>query len=100
MCSVCALRCLPFLINHLTKNENLTYGIGLALLAVITVTYLYDDTLFEGLVPKIMTQLSLFERFYVFVDGLFDITAIVYYITVIIFFLFLSVQSLEKRRYN
>ncbi|MCD8380813.1 MAG: ABC transporter permease subunit [Lachnospiraceae bacterium] len=89
-----------FLINHLTKNENLAYGIGLALLAVITATYLYDDTLYEGLVPKIMTQLSLFERFYVFVDGLFDITAIVYFITVIIFFLFLSVQSLEKRRYN
>ena len=28
------------------------------------------------------------------------ITAIVYYGSVIVFFLFLSVQSLEKRRYN
>ena len=47
-----------------------------------------------------MTQLSLFERFYVFVNGVFDMTAIVYYAAVIVFFLFLSVQSLEKRRYN
>ncbi|MCD8130814.1 MAG: ABC transporter permease [Lachnospiraceae bacterium] len=98
LCVVAAL--IAFLINYLTKNENLAYGIGLALLAVITATYLINSEMYESLVPKIMTELSLFERFYVFVDGVFDITAIVYYITVIIFFLFLSVQSLEKRRYN
>ena len=54
----------------------------------------------EGLLPNLMTQLSLFERFYVFVNGVFDMTGIVYYVSVIVFFLFLSVQSLEKRRYN
>lgn len=47
-----------------------------------------------------MTQLSLFERFYVFVNGGFDLTGIFYYLSVVVFFLFLSVQSLEKRRYN
>ena len=35
-----------------------------------------------------------------FVNGVFDLTGIVYYLTVIVLFLFLSVQSLEKRRYN
>ncbi len=88
------------LVNNLTKNENLAYGIGIVLMLIITGLYLYNSTLFEGLVPSIMEELSLFERFYVFVDGVFDVTAIVYYVTVIIFFLFLSVQSLEKRRYN
>ena len=62
--------------------------------------YLVDSSLFEGLLPRIMTTLSLFERFYVFVNGVFDMTAIVYCLTVIALFLFLSVQSLEKRRYN
>ena len=47
-----------------------------------------------------MKQLSLFSRFNVFVNGVFDLTAMVYYGSVIVFFLFLSVQSLEKRRYN
>ena len=47
-----------------------------------------------------MKTLSLFERFTGFVNGVFDMTAIVYYGSVIVFFLFLSVQSLEKRRYN
>ena len=35
-----------------------------------------------------------------FVNGVFDMTGIVYYASVIALFLFLSVQSLEKRRYN
>jgi ABC-2 type transport system permease protein len=88
------------IIRHLTKNGPLAYGIGFVGLAAITVIYLVDATKFEGLVPSIMTKLSLFERFYTFVNGVFDLTAIVYYFTVIAFFLFLSVQSLEKRRYN
>jgi ABC-2 type transport system permease protein len=47
-----------------------------------------------------MKQLSLFSRFSTFVNGVFDLTAIVFDLSVIAFFLFLSVQSLEKRRYN
>ena len=35
-----------------------------------------------------------------FVNGIFDMTSIVFYLSVIVFFLFLTVQSLEKRRYN
>ncbi len=89
-----------FLIRYLTKNDNLAYTIGLALVAIIMMLFIIDSSMFEGLVPNIMSQLSLFERFYVFVDGIFDVTAIIYYFTVIVFFLFLTVQSLEKRRYN
>ncbi len=88
------------IIRYLTKNENLAYGVSLVLLAGIMVLYFLDSSALEGLLPQIMTTLSLFERFNAFVNGVFDMTAIVYYLTVIAFFLFLSVQSLEKRRYN
>lgn len=87
-------------IRYLTRNENLASGICLVLLAAVLLLYFIDSTSFEGLLPSIMTQLSLFERFKVFVNGMFDMTAVVYYLSVIAFFLFLSVQSLEKRRYN
>ncbi len=88
------------LINYLTKNENLAYLVSFALLACIAAVGFLDSSRFEGLLPDIMKKLSLFERFNTFVNGVFDLTAIVYYLTVIVFFLFLSVQSLEKRRYN
>ena len=101
MVAICVLiLALWGIIRYLTKNETLAYGISFLLLAVTVVAYQMDAASFEGLLPKIMTQLSLFERFYVFVNGVFDMTAIVYYVAVIVFFLFLSVQSLEKRRYN
>ncbi len=98
MCVIAAL--IGLLIWYLTRNDNLGYGIGLILMAGVVVTYFMDSSIYDGLLPKIMNQISLFERFYTFVDGIFDVTALVYYITVIIFFLFLTVQSLEKRRYN
>ena len=88
------------IIRYLTRNEQLASGISLILLAVITATYFLNPTAFEGLLPNIMRQLSLFDRFNTFVSGVFDLTAIFYYVSVIVFFLFLSVQSLEKRRYN
>ena len=85
---------------RLTRNETLSYGISFTLMAVIFVTYFFDNSLYEGLLPNLMKKLSLFDRLDVFINGIFDLTAIVYYLTVIILFLFLSVQSLEKRRYN
>lgn len=88
------------IVRYLTRNETLGYGVTLVLIAAITVTSFIDPTVFEGLLPKIMRQLSLFNRFNTFVSGVFDLTAIFYYISVIVFFLFLSVQSMEKRRYN
>jgi ABC-2 type transport system permease protein len=91
---------LAVLVHHLTRNENLAYGIGFVLLLAILVTYFADSTVYEGLLPNIMEKLSLFDRFNTFVNGIFDMTGVVYYLTVIVFSLFLSVQSLEKRRYN
>lgn len=91
---------LGFLIRHLTKNDNLAYGVCFVLIIGLTAVFFVDSAVFEGLLPSIMEQLSLFKRFNVFVNGIFDMTAIVYYFSVIGFFLFLSVQSLEKRRYN
>ena len=87
-------------IYHLTRNGNLAYWISFVLVLGITALYVVDSSIFEGLLPDIMEKLSLFERFNVFVNGVFDMTAIVFYVTVIAFFLFLSVQSLEKTRYN
>ena len=91
---------LGFLIRYLTRNEGLAYGVALALVLALAAAFLVDSSMFEGLLPAVMEQLSLFERFNTFVNGVFDVTAIVYYLSVIGFFLLLTVQSMEKRRYN
>ena len=91
---------LGVVIRHLTKNEHLAYGFYFLAGGAVLILYLADPEAFSGLLPSVMKTLSLFERFYVFVNGVFDLTAIVYFVTFAAFFLFLSVQSLEKRRSN
>ena len=91
---------LGFVIRHVTGQENLAIAVAALLMAAVFVVYQVDAAVLEGLLPNLMTQLSLFERFYVFVNGVFDLTGIFYYLSIVVFFLFLSVQSLEKRRYN
>lgn len=91
---------LAWVIYRLTKNGTLAYVTALAIMAAAVITFYLNSTVLEGLLPDLMKALSLFDRFETIVNGVFDLTAIVYYLSVIAFFLFLSVQSLEKRRYN
>lgn len=91
---------LGLLMFILSKSKKMAYGTAVVLIAAVGAVYFLNGGVFEGLLPGIMKKLSLFERFYSFVSGVFDLSAIIYYITVIAFFLFLTVQSLEKRRYN
>ena len=92
--------CLGLMVRALTRNDILAIALGLGLFAVLVGLYLLDASALEGLLPNMMRTLSLFSRFSVFVNGVFDLTGVVYYLSVIAFFLFLAVQSMEKRRYN
>ncbi len=88
------------LVAYLTKNNTAGYCVGLGTMAAVLCAYRIDTDAFEGLVPQIMTKLSLFERLDTFTNGVFDLTGIAFYLSVSVLFLFLSVQSMEKRRYN
>ena len=84
----------------LSKNPLVALLTAAAGVGALLACYGADSVAFEGLFGKIMVQLSVFDRFYTFVDGVFDLTAVVYYLSMIAVFLFLSVQSLEKRRWS
>ena len=91
---------LALLIRALTRNAALAWGVGGVCALAALAVYLINAAKLEGLLPTLMEKLSLFERFYPFVNGIFDWTSVVFYGSVIVFFLFLTVMSLEKRRYN
>ena len=91
---------LSFIVYYCTKNDTLGCAIFIVCVLALGVSYFFKSELYEGLVPAIMQKLSLFSRFSVFVNGVFDITSIVFYLTAAAFFVFLTIQSLEKRRYN
>lgn len=85
---------------YVTKNLIAALLTGIACEAGIIIAYTIVPAKFAGLLPVIIGKLSLFERFYNFTDGLFDITALVYFIAAAFVFVFLTVQAMEKRRWS
>lgn len=85
---------------RMTRNSTLALTVGIVLEGALAVFYLLWGEQLAGVFPQLLESLSLFDRFSTFVNGVFDLTAVVYYLTVIGVFLFLSVQSMEKRRWS
>jgi len=83
-----------------TKNVVLSATVTVALEAVLFVCYSAFGASFEGLFPNIMKKLSVFDQFNPFVNGVFDVVSVVYFLTVSAVFVYLTVQSLEKRRWS
>lgn len=100
LCLTVVILVLALIVWRMTRNGLAAFLTAAVLEVGMTVWFVLASDKFEGLVPSILDQLSLFERFYTFVDGVFDLTAVVYFITVSFVFLFLSVQSMEKRRWS
>lgn len=84
----------------MTKSGFTALLCAAALVGGIMLAYIFNSSAFEGLFPEIMENISLFERFYALIEGVFDLRSIVYFLSVTGVFLFLSVQSMEKRRWS
>ena len=83
-----------------TKNLSVAFLTAAALVGALLIAYAIDVSAFSGLFPALMKKLSLFERFYGTIGGMFDLTAIVYYLSIIGVFLFFTTETLEKRRWS
>ena len=84
----------------MTRSGLASGVLALVLEAVLLFFYAGDTSAFEGFFPEVMENLSLFDQFYQFVNGVFDLRAVVYLLSVSGLFLFLTVQSLEKRGWS
>lgn len=91
---------LVLLLLYLTKSFPLSVVAMLLLQGGLAVWYWLKPAALEGLVPELVGSLSVFDRFTVFVTGIFDINAVVYWLSFTAVFLFLTVQALEKRRWS
>ena len=88
------------LIWKLTKHTVAALATSAVLLGGTLAVYIVKPTLYEGLFSTFLGKLSLYQRYYNILYGEFDIAIVVYYLSVIVIFLFLSIQTLEKRRWS
>lgn len=83
-----------------TKSLLAAATIGVILEVILTAFYIFNSSIFEGALSKVISIADLAGRYESFVLGIFDITGVVYYLSVIFLFIFLTVQSIEKRRWS
>ncbi|MBU3874350.1 ABC transporter [Faecalicatena sp. AGMB00832] len=88
-------------IQHMTGNWILSGGIELIGAAICIVTYILKSNLFENMLTKVLGNLALAN---VFTDitskSIVDISGIVLYLSIIVVFIFLTVQAIQKRRWS
>ena len=98
----CTLSAVGMLISSLTDNQAVAAGLCFVVMLLLyfmnsLAGFLSDS---DSLLCTVMESLSVFERFYTFVNGVFDLTAVLYFLSVIGVCLFITVQMMEKRRWN
>ena len=73
-------------------------GIGLVIVAVL---YFVKSSLFEGLIEQLMVRLSISYMYTYFFDTeVLDLNGIVYFVSLVVLFVFLTIQSVQKRRWS
>lgn len=90
---------LALILYTLTKNAAVSATVFGVLALCLTAAYLIRSSLFEGAIQKALSGLAFFDPFTNFANGIFDVTALIYYLSVAGLFVFFTVQSMEKRRW-
>lgn len=92
---------LALLIFKLISSLNFALIAGLLAETGLIALFFIDNSLLEGASAEFFSFLSLTERFEHFsLYGIFDLTAIVYFISIAALFLFFTVLSMEKKRWQ
>lgn len=99
--SIVVLEAIVALIAYfLTRSVGISLTAAAIMIIPTSAIYIFASSLFEGLFAKIVAFLSPFTRFFYFTYGIFDLSSIVYYLSLIAFFIFLTMQSLDKKRWG
>ena len=87
------------IVQVMTKNSAAAVSVGVILVAGVILVYIADQSLFVGAIPKLLSAIALFDRLSPFQQGLFDLTAVIFWISTAALFVYLTVQSMEKKRW-
>lgn len=91
---------IAMVVYQMTKDNILTGITGVVLLGAVVIIYIVKSSLYEGAIQKLLDLLAIANHFDNFVGGILDLSGIVYMLSVICIFIFLTVQSIQKRRWS
>ena len=91
---------IAIIIYTMIKNILISVVIGAVGEIALVIVYVVKSSIFQGGIQKVLNVFNLSGHYDNFTNGVFDVTGIVYFISVIAICLFLTMQSIQKRRWN
>lgn len=89
------------LIFHMTKNQVIAGAVEIAGVIICVAAYFIKSSIFENLIHDFLEHLVLTDVFYNFAQNyIFDIGGLLYYLSIIVLFVFLTIQTFQKRRWS
>ncbi len=88
------------IVQLMMNNWVVTIGSFVVFEIALMAIYFLKPTIYDGSIVKIAGWFSVVERYNTFQMGILDLSAIIYYISFIFIFLFLTIQSIQKRRWS
>lgn len=89
-----------FVLYRMMHNTTLSVAVGLIVEAALLVVYVIKPSLFDGSVVALFGWLSVSKRYNQFSYGILDISGLIYYLSIIALFAFLSTQVIRKKRWS
>lgn len=87
-------------VSSLTENQISAAVFTMGILAFSLVINFLNDYIDSEMFRVILSWISIYSRFFNFTYGIFDINACLYYFSVVVIFIFLTVRIYEKRRWE
>ena len=97
---ICAVIVTGLILYLMMRNLTISIAFGILGFAVLVSIYLFRPVIFDGSLAKVMDWLSVITRYDSFYYGSFNIAAVVYYLSVIFLFTFLTAQVIKKKRWS
>jgi len=91
---------ISFLIYLLVKDYIITGTFAVIVEATLLIIYIAKSTLYDNVIIKVVKALSVSAAFENFIRGNFNLSDIVYYLSIISVFVFLTMQMVKKKRWN
>ena len=88
------------IIYTMIKNLLISAVVCVAGEAVLAVLYVVNSEFFAGGIQKVLQVFNISGHFDNFANGIFDIKGVVYFLSVVAVCVFLTIQSIVKRRWN
>lgn len=86
-------------LSALTESQLVAAISTVAVLAALVLISFLNASIKNYALRTVLSWISVYSRFSYFTDGIFDFSALVYYASFIVVFLFLTVRVFEKRRW-